>query len=347
MDTFEFLREITALPGPSGYEQPVAERLRALFAPLCDEARVDAMGSMVAVQRGTGRGPRVMLTAHIDEVCLVTSSVEKDGSVRFFSIGVAPHILPAQVVRLLTREGAICGIVGALPPHLQASGDRKRAYRMDELFIDTGLAPERVRELVPPGTFVQLVGETTRLAGTRAAGKTMDDRACAAILLACAEQMKARVHDAEIWYVLAAREEFDSLGAMTCAHRLAPDAAFVLDVTHGSMEGCAPGETYPIDATVLSIGPNLHRGVTQRLRDQAKALNMKVVDEVCRGNTYTDAWWVQVAREGIPCALMSLPLKYMHTTVELCDLSLINAQARLLCDTVAGLPAGWEETLCC
>lgn len=347
MDTFEFLREITALPGPSGYEQPVAERLRALFAPLCDEAHVDAMGSMVAVQRGTGRGPRVMLTAHIDEVCLMTSSVEKDGSVRFFSIGVAPHILPAQVVRLLTREGAVPGVVGALPPHLQASGDRKRAYRMDDLFIDTGLSPERVRELVPPGTPVQLVGETTRLAGTRAASKTMDDRACAAILLSCAEQMKSRVHDADVWYVLAAREEFDSLGAMTCAHRLAPDAAFVLDVTHGSMEGCAPGETYPIDATVLSVGPNLHRGVTQRLRDQAKALHMKVVDEVCRGNTYTDAWWVQVAREGIPCALMSLPLKYMHTTVELCDLSIFDEQARLLCDTVAGLPAGWEETLCC
>ena len=347
MDTFEFLREITALPGPSGYEQTVAERLRALFAPLCDEAQVDAMGSMIAVQRGTGRGPRVMLTAHIDEVCLVTYAVEKDGSVRFFSIGIAPHILPAQVVRLLTREGAIYGVVGALPPHLQASGDRKRAYGMDELFIDTGLAPERVRELVPPGTFVQLVGETTRLAGTRAASKTMDDRACAAILFACAEQMKSRVHDADVYYVLAAREEFDSLGAITCSHRLAPDLAFVLDVTHGSMEGCAPGETFPIDATVLSVGPNLHRGVTELLRAQAKRLHMKTVDEIYPGYTCTDAWWVQVAREGIPCALLNLPLKYMHTTVELCDLSIIDEQARLLCDTVAGLPAGWEETLCC
>ena len=347
MEPFDFLRELTALPGPSGREQPVAKRLAELFSPLCDEVSVDPMGSMIAVQRGSGRGPRVMLTAHIDEVCLVTTDVEDDGSVRFFSIGVAPQILPAQLVILLTGEGPLPGVIGALPPHLQAQGDRSKPYQMNDLFIDTALPPERVRKLVPPGTFVQLTGGTTRLAGTRAASKTMDDRACAAILYECAKQLQRRVHDADVYYVLAVREEFDSLGAMTCAHRLAPDLAFVLDVTHGSMEGCAPGETFPLDATVLSVGPNLHRGVTQRLREQAKALNMKVVDEVCTGNTYTDAWWVQVAREGIPCALMSLPLKYMHTTVELCDLSLINAQARLLCDTVAGLPAGWEEKLCC
>ena len=156
-----------------------------------------------------------------------------------------------------------------------------------------------------------------------------------------------RLHTGDSSIYGAVREEFDSLGAITCSHRLAPDLAFVLDVTHGSMEGCAPGETFPIDATVLSVGPNLHRGVTQLLRAQAEKLHMKTVDEIYPGYTCTDAWWVQVAREGIPCTLMSLPLKYMHTTVELCDLSIIGEQARLLCDTVAGLPAGWEETLCC
>ena len=346
MEPFDFLRELTALPGPSGREQSVAQRLAELFSPLCDETSVDPMGSMIAVQRGSGRGPRVMLTAHIDEVCLVTTDVEDDGSVRFFTIGVAPQVLPAQVVTLLTGEGPLPGVIGALPPHLQAQGERSKPYQMDDLFIDTGLPTERVRELVPPGTFVQLTGETIRLAGTRAASKTMDDRACAAILYECAKQLQRRVHDADVYYVLAVREEFDSLGAITCTHRIAPDLAFVLEVTHGSMEGCAPGETFPIDATVLSIGPNLHRGVTSLLRDQAEKLHMKVVDEIYPGYTCTDAWWVQVAREGVPCALLNLPLKYMHTTVELCDLARIGEQARLLCDVVAGLPAGWEETLC-
>jgi len=346
MEPFAFLKEITAMPGTSGYEQPVAERLRAIFAPLCDEAYVDRMGSMIATQRGSGRGPRVMLVAHIDEVGLMSTSVEKDGSVRFLTMGVAPQILPAQRVRVLTREGEFLGVIGAKPPHLIAPEDREKPYPADDLFIDMGLAPQRVRELVPPGTPIALTGETVQLQNNRAAGKTMDDRACVAVMLACAEQMRARVHDAEVVYVCAVREEFDSLGALTSAYALRPDMAVVLDVTHGSMEGCASGETFPPDASTLSIGPNLHRRLTALLKQNAKALRMKVETEVCAGNTYTDAWAVQVAGEGVPCALLSLPLKYMHTTVELCDLTVIGQQAHLLCETIAGLCEGWEETLC-
>lgn len=346
MDAFSFLKEITAVPGTSGYELPVAQRLRDAFAPCCDEARVDPMGSMVAVQRGTGSGPKVMLVAHLDEVGLMSTAVEKDGSVRFVSMGVAAHILPAQEVRILAEGGPLFGVIGARPPHLSTKEERKKPYSEDDLFIDTGLAPERVRELVPPGTPVQLVGETLKLAGGRAAGKTMDDRACVAVLLDCAQRMKKRLHDADVYYVCASREEFDSLGAMTSAYALRPDMAIVLDVTHGSMEGCAPGETFPLDTTTLAAGPNLHRKLTALLEEKARALRMKVQTEVCPGNTYTDAWWVQVVREGVPCALMSLPVKYMHTTVELCALEVIEAQAGLLCDAIADMPAGWEETLC-
>ena len=81
------------------------------------------------------------------------------------------------------------------------------------------------------------------------------------------------------------------------------------------------------------------------LREHAEKLRMKVHTEVCSGNTYTDAWVVQVSREGVPCALMSLPLKYMHTTVETCDLTQIEAQAHLLAETMSDIHAGWEETL--
>ena len=347
MEMLKFLREITAVPGTSGNEMQVAEALREAFAPYCGEAAVDAMGSMTAVQRGTGKGPKIMLCAHLDEVSLMTTSVEKDGSVRFISLGVARQILPAQEVRLLTREGAFFGVIGAKPPHLLGADERKKAYTVEELYIDTGLAPDEVRRLVPAGTPVQLTGETTALAGGLLSGKTMDDRACAAILLECAQEMARRQHDADIYYVCAAREEIDSLGAITSAYRIQPDMAVVLDVTHAPMEGSGNGETCPLDSTALAVGPNLHEGLTNLIRKQAERLRVKTVTEVCPGNTYTDAWEIQISREGVPCALMSLPLKYMHTTVETCDESVMHAQAHLLAEVICSIGEDWEGLLCC
>ena len=346
MNTFEFLKSITAVPGTSGNELPVAKALREHFAPLCDEAHVDAMGSMVAIQRGTGKGPKIMLCAHLDEVGLMSMDVEDDGAIRFMSLGVASQILPAQEVLVLTREGPKFGVIGAKPPHLISAEDKKKPYKVGELYIDIGMPVEDVRRLVPPGTPVQLTGETVMLKNNRAASKTMDDRACVAIMLHCAQEMKRRAHDADIYYVCSASEETNSLGAITSAYRIEPDMAFVLDVTHGTMEGCAPGETCPLEVTPLSVGPNLHAKLTAFLKEHAEKLRIKTYTEVASGNTYTDAWPMQVCCEGIPCALMSLPLKYMHTTVETCDLGVIEAQAHLLAETISDIYAGWEETLC-
>lgn len=348
MDYFKFLAHITTVPGASGFEAQAAGEFARAFEPHCDSVEIDAMGSVVAMQRANSgkQGPRVMLCAHIDEVGLMTTGVEEDGSVRFLSMGVAAQTLPAQEVTILDKDGPIYGVIGAVPPHLTGSAERGAVTPAGELFIDTGLAPDEVRRLVPAGTPVQLTGRTTALENEMIASKTLDDRACAAILLDCAQQMRTRLHDAEICYVLSAREEFDSLGAMTSAEKLRPDLAVILDVTHGTMEDCAPGETYPLDVTALSCGPNTHRKLAAHMKKHADMLNMKTQTEVAPGSTWTDAWEVQVACEGVPCVVMSLPIKYMHTTVELGSIELMKAQARLLCDAVAVMEKGWEETLC-
>lgn len=348
MDVLKFLTDITTIPGRSGYETEAAAAFARAFAPYCDDVQMDAMGSVVAVQRASSgrQGPRVMLCAHIDEVGLITTGVEADGSVRFLSMGVAAQTLPAQDVTILTKEGPLFGVIGAVPPHLTDGNARGKVTPAEELFIDTGLAPQEVKRLVPPGTMVQLTGRTTALCNEHVASKTLDDRACAAILLDCAMQMQKHLHDAEIYYVLSSREEVDSLGAMTSTERIRPDLAIILDVTHGTMEGCAPGETYPLDCTALSAGPNTHRKLTAHLKAHADQLGMKTQIEVASGNTWTDAWEVQVACEGVPCTILSLPIKYMHTTVELASVELMKKQARLLCSAVAAMDEGWEETLC-
>ena len=189
MDYLKFLSEITTVPGTSGHEAPVAEAFAGAFAPFCDEVRIDGSQSVIAVQRGSGKGPRVMLCAHIDEVSLMTTVVEEDGSVRFQSIGVAAQTLPAQEVTLLCKDGPIYGVIGAMPPHLTDRNARDQATPVGELFIDTGLPAQEVRRRVPAGTPVQLTGRTTALQNGLVASKTLDDRACATILLGCAQQM--------------------------------------------------------------------------------------------------------------------------------------------------------------
>ena len=346
MDLIKYLSNITTVPGTSGFEAPVAQEFERLFAPLCDEVTVDGTQSMVGVQLGEKHGPRVMLCAHIDEVGLMTTDVEEDGSVRFLSLGVAAQTLPAQEVTILAKDGPIYGVIGAVPPHLTGSDERNKVTPVEELFIDTGLSVQEVRRRVPAGTPVQLTGRTTALHGSHVASKTLDDRACAGILLMCAEEMKRRVHDADIFYVLSAREERDSFGAQMVAERIRPDLAVILDVTHGTMPGCAEGETTPLDTTSISCGPNTHRKLAAHIKACADKLNMKTVCDVAPGNTYTDAWEVQIACEGVPCVVLSLPIKYMHTTVELGSLDLMREQARLICEAVACMDKGWEETLC-
>ncbi len=344
LDIFDFLSHITTVPGTSGYEAPVAGEFARAFAPYCDEVRIiEHTGTVIARRRGAG--PKVMLCAHIDEVGLMTMGTEKDGSVRFLSMGVAAQTLPAQEVTILAPDGPIYGVIGAMPPHLTA-GDHSRVTPADELFIDTGLAPEEAMRRIPAGLPVQLTGRTTRLQNERVASKTLDDRACAAILLDCAQRLARRAHDADVYFVLVAREERDSFGAMTATETIRPDLAIILDVTHGTMPGCADGETHPIDETVLSIGPNLHRKLTDHVLKTAGELGVTTRIEAEAGNTYTDAWAVQVAAEGVPCALISLPIKYMHTTVELGSMALMREQARLLCETICEMETGWEETLC-
>ena len=346
MDYLKFLTDITTVPGTSGYESPVAEELARVFAPYCDEVTIDQNRNVIAVQRGSGKGPRVMLCAHLDEVGLMTTDVEEDGSVRFLSMGVAAQTMPAQEVYILAKDGPIYGVIGAVPPHLTGADDRNSVTPPEELFIDTGLPCEEVRRRIPAGTPVQLVGRTMMLANEHIVSKTMDDRACVAILLDCAQQMKNRVHDADVYYVLSACEERGGIGAQVATEIVQPDMAFVLDVTHGTMPGCKEGETCPLDVAAITIGPNIHRKLASLLMEQGEKLHIKVQAEAAAGNTWTDAWEIQVACEGVPCALMSLPLKYMHTTVEVASLAMMVDQARLLCETLCQLDAGWEDTLC-
>lgn len=344
-DLSVFLGDLVARRGLSGDEGPVAQAVAEAFAPLCDDVQINAMNSVIA-RIGSG-GPRIMISAHLDEIGLMATVIEEDGAIRFTRVGgVDPRILPGSRVIVHTEEGPMTGVVGAMPPHLLTPEDRKKNYAMDKLYVDLGFPPARVRAMVHAGTPIALYGPLTALMNGRYAAKTIDDRGGVAMMLHAAELLKGRTLSAEVYFVASSQEEETFIGAQTAAYALAPDIGIAIDVTHGEMPGCEPDRAYPLDKVVLTEGPNIHPRLHKRLMELAAKHRVDVMTSVCPRVTATDAAVMQIARAGVPTALIEMPLKYMHTTVETVSMDTVEEAARLLCAFITEMDAGWEALVC-
>ncbi len=357
MDVLAYLREAGEKHGPSGQEREVAAWLGERFRPFVDSVEIDPLFNVIAVKKGgTGtadaaRPPKIMLCAHQDEIALMVTQILPDGTLRMGQVGgVDPRILPAATVVVhATPEGEppqkLPGVVGAKPPHLLPVAERKQNDRLEDLFVDLGLPPEDVEKRVHIGDLITLQGEAQALLNGRVAGKTMDDWACVGVMLDVAQRLQSMRHEAEVVFVCSSQEEVGGRGAQTAAHRVDPDLAVVLDVSHAPVPQSRPDTTIPLDAPAAAYGPYMQHKLLKRLRDTAARHHVKLNSEAMERATHTDADGVQVAREGVPCVLLGLPLKYMHTTVELLDMDALTECGRLLAHFIAELSKGWEEGL--
>ncbi|MDD2647277.1 MAG: M20/M25/M40 family metallo-hydrolase [Eubacteriales bacterium] len=346
MDIEKFLREITAISGLSGREKLVAEYARESFLPYTDEAEIDDMYNMVVVHRGAEGGARIMICAHMDEIGMVVSKIEDDGSLRIWkSGGVDPRVLPASRVIVKGENGSLLGVVGAKAPHLLTPDEQKRNYSLDELYVDVGLDKESAEKQIRIGAEVTFEPILTKLGNGCLASKTMDDRACVGMMLECAEILSKRKTWANVYFTASSQEEVGSKGAETAAFRLNPDLAIAIDVTHGPVNGAPPDSTYPLNKLCLTKAPLIQKKLYERIIETADKLHIGVSRGVSGGDTYTDSDNIQFARDGIPTALIELPLKYMHTSVETLSLSTLHDGARLLAEFCSAIEAGWEEEL--
>ncbi len=357
MDIFAYLTGMAVQHGPSGHEHDVAEWLKAQFAPLCDSVEIDPLYNVIAYKKATippaegKRAPRVMLAAHQDEIALMVADILPDGALRMGQVGgVDPRILPASTVTVHARgaEGGpqqLLGVVGATPPHLLSAADSERNYKREDLFVDLGLPAETVKRLVRVGDLITLHGPATKLLNDRCAAKTMDDRACVGCLLEAAERLQGMLHRCDVYFVATSQEEVGSKGAATAAHRIDPDLAVALDVTHATIPQSRPDTTVPLDAPAATYGPFVQHKLLDRLKQTAKSHGVKLNTEHAERFTYTDLDNIQIAREGVPCVLIDLPLKYMHTTVELLDMNIVRECGRLLAHFLGDLDEGWDADL--
>ncbi|MCI8422396.1 MAG: M42 family metallopeptidase [Lawsonibacter sp.] len=331
MDYKSVLEKLCALPGPSGFEEPVVQTAAKLLKPLTDEVIITRMGSVVGVRRcGRENAPRLLLDAHLDEIGLIVTSRE-EGFLRFAALGgVDPRMLPDREVVLLT-EPPIYGVVACLPPHVQNSEDMEKSQPIKELCIDVGLSQEEAGRRIPSGTPAVYRGGCAPLGEDLFCGKALDDRAGFAVLLDVLERVKDKPLNLDLYVLGSTQEETHSTGAVTAAYEIAPRMCVAVDVTHGNSPDAPKHETFQLGGgPVIGVGPNCAASMSGCLKALAKQKEIPVQIEVMAGHSGTNAWPIQISREGVATAVLSIPERYMHTPVEVVSKKDLEATAELL-----------------
>lgn len=335
MELKELICELAEASGPSGYEDDIRRRAERLLQELCDEVKTDVMGNLIALRRSAEPNARtVMLEAHMDEVGLMVTGYD-GGSLRFGTLGsVDARVLPALEVSVLA-EPPLYGVIDVLPPHVLSAEEREKPLEVEKLRIDTGLSADAVRARVPLGTPVVFTTACRELGETRLCAKSLDDRCCMAAILRALELLP-RIENVNVAVLFAVQEEVGGRGAVTGAYSVQPEAAIAVDVTHAATIGASSDKTFALGGgPAVGVGPNMTRSISRRLLELCETLAIPCQTEVLSGRSGTDAWPIQISREGIATGLISVPLRYMHTPVEVIDVRDVDATARLL--------AAWVE----
>lgn len=338
MSLSETLRGLVQGHGIAGFEQDFAEEVCEKLKIYCSDVRVTKSRSVTCFLRSKRENaPTIMLEAHLDRVGLIVYSVDENGFVGFRNLGgVDERILPAAEVCILGRQ-EVFGIIGAKPPHLMSKSENNEGLKIKDMLIDTGLSGDELKALVRVGDPILLKSEFTELSGTRISSAALDNRAGMAAVFDCLERLKGKDLPCNLCVAFTSGEELGLQGANTIIGESIPNLAIVLDVTYGRTPDTETTGTFPLGCgAVICRGPNLHYEMTNKVVETAKAKNIPYEIEVAAGSSGTNAWAIQVSGGGVPCVLISIPLRYMHTTVETVDLEDIENVSRLVAEIVFG-----------
>jgi len=341
-DSLAFLEQLVNAPSPSGFEQPAQKVVRDYVSQYADEVRTDVMGNLIASLNPEGK-PRVMLAGHCDEVGFMVRYITDEGFIHFSPIGgVDSQLVPGQKVHLHTSRGPVPGVVGKKAIHLMEPEERKKVLQFHQQWIDIGAANRaEAQKRVSIGDPITFVTTFEHLHGDLVAGRGFDDK-MGSFVVAEAMRLASRIKlKAAVFAVSTVQEEVGLRGATTSAFSLAPDVAVAVDVTHGTDYPDADKKRF--GEVKLGAGPVLHRGanmnpiVSQRLIAAAKKARLSHQMMGLPGASGTDAWAMQLARGGVASGLVSVPLRYMHTPVEVIHLKDLEGAAKLLAAFVADL----------
>ncbi len=345
--TKDFLFDICNSAFVSGHEHINGQVLEKHFSELTDGFEKDKLGSYIFTKKGSN-DKKIMLAAHIDEIGLMVTDIHDDGFLRFRAIGgINPASLIAQDVVVFAKE-KLRGVIGIKPPHITSAAEMKKAVKIDDLFIDIGMSKEKAEKLVTIGDIVTIHREAMSLENNMVTCKALDNRAGVAVMYEAAKELQKISHKSNIYFTATTQEEVGLRGATSSSYKINPDLAIILDVGFGSTPELSSADTFKMGkGGGICLGANFNPKLTKKLRDVAKQYNYETQLEIAPDYSGTDAIAVQIAQTGVPCVLISIPLRYMHTSVEVVSMNDIESIGSLVARFINEIDnSDWEEITC-
>jgi endoglucanase len=336
-----FLETLVNAPGPSGYEGPVREAWKEEVEKVADEVTVDLHGNAIAVCNKSG-APRIMLAGHMDELGFQIIHIDDDGYLYIETIGGFDlGIVPGRKIRIHTQSGPVLGVIGKKPIHLMNEGERKKVPEKHDLWIDIGVKDgKEARKRVAIGDPVTYDANFELLRRSLAVSRGFDNKMGAYIVaetLRCVSQSKKRPK-AALYAVATVQEEVGLRGARTSAYGIDPLVGIALDVTcatdHPGTDKRKEGDVRIGGGPVITRGANVNPVVFNRLGAAAEEARIPYQVSAAPGGTGTDANAMQLTRAGVATGLVSVPLRYMHTPVEILSLQDLDHTVKLLTEFI-------------
>jgi len=341
------LQQLTSVPALSGYESRLHETLNALWQPYLDQTSISRVGSYHALRYGKAAEPRprLILTGHMDTIGLMVNRIQ-DGFLRLTAIGgIDARLLPGQMVTVHGKR-EIPAMIVQPPPFLLPKEFQTNPVPLQHLWADCGLSADQARQQIQIGDLVTFDQAFLELNNDIVASPGLDNRASLAALTVCIQELTKHQPLWDSWFVASVQEEETQVGALSSAFQIQPHLAIVIDVTFANSPGSPPHKTYPLGKGItLGWGAAVHPYLYNSFKDLADQLEIPYKLEPMPRRSGTDADSLQTVAQGIPTMVIGIPLRYMHSAVEMVSLKDIQRVARLMVEFIDRLDVDYLEKI--
>ncbi|MBU0533706.1 MAG: M42 family metallopeptidase [Candidatus Omnitrophica bacterium] len=348
-ESLEFLKELVETLSPSGFETAVQKVVANRMKKITKDTSIDVMGNLTGILNKNAK-PRIMLAAHCDEIGLMVKFISDEGFIYFTTIGgIDLHLIPGRKVYINTKKGKILGVTGKKAIHLMEKEEREKISKMEDLWIDIGAkGKKQAQELVSIGDPITFIEGMDILKNDFLISRGFDDKMGVYLVTEIMDGLKDKKLSSSVYGVITVQEEVGLRGAIPSTFRVEPDIGICIEVAHATDHPCVDkkktGEYKIGSGPVISRGANINPKLFNLLIDTAKKekIPCQILGEP--GRTGTDTNVMQLTKEGVATALVSVPLRYMHTPVELLSTKDLDYTARLIIALIKRIKPGMDFT---
>lgn len=341
--SLKFLSDFMKSSSPSGFEEEAAAVFRTYIKSFCEEVRTDVLGNTVGILNA-GAPLRVMLSGHYDEIGFQIVYISDEGLLYFRPNGGIDKLnVPSTEVEILTENGRIPGVIGKKPIHLLKPAERNVPPELEDMWIDIGAeSREEAAKIVSIGDPVAVKSNFRMLSANRFMSKGTDDKIGAFVVAEVLRELSKRKLNVAVYGVGSVQEEVGLRGATTSCFGIDPQIGFAIDVGFATDIPDIPKKL--LGEIKLGMGPELNRScdnnvvLGRHVRKIAKHFEVPYQEAAAhRASGGTDAAQIQMTRAGVATALVSIPNRYMHSPVEICDLRDVEGAVKIITESIAAL----------